>query len=237
MVTRGEFSCPVEARSEYLRGHKRQRSPAVGSAKKSSDGGWIKCRPSEIPFADVPVSHAFKISDRRLGNDGEPNQFCIKYNAVFALLMDLQGSNNQDVDDRTSTLIGELSEYLARLKITRLRLTRNDVSGIAVVATGMDCQEIVLASLTPSELMSSTAELAAHILHMVQLQNSRPASTPTVPVGDPPRRAYVITDNNRSQTVDSIKSRIPIPAARRYGLTYPSALLDCTTISGCSVST
>ncbi len=157
----------------------------------------------------------------------------------MALFTDLLGSKSQDVDDRTSSLIGELSEYLARLEITRMRLTRNDVSGQAIVATGMDCREIVLARLAPSELMSSTAELAAHLLHMVQLQNPRPASTPTVAVGDPPRRAYVITDDTRSQswTVNSIESHISISTARQCGLTYPSALRDCTNILGCSIPT
>jgi len=43
-----EVSCPLEARSIYPGGYKRQRSPAVGSANNSSDSRRIKRRPSEI---------------------------------------------------------------------------------------------------------------------------------------------------------------------------------------------
>ena len=73
-------------------------------------------------------------------------------------------------------------------------LTRNNLSGHDIIASGLDCREIVLASLTPSELMSSIADLATHLLHMVQLHNPRPASIPAVPVDNPPPRAYIITD-------------------------------------------
>ncbi len=140
------------------------------------------------------------------------------YDAVLSLLTDLLRSKNQDidVDDLTNTLIEEVSEHLARLEITKMRLTRNDLYGQAIVATGFDFREIVLTSLTPSELMSSTADLAAHLLHMVQLQNPWPASTPTVSVDDPSLREYIITDDNRSQswTVNSIDSHMPILTVR-----------------------
>ena len=156
-------------------------------------------------------------------------------------MIDLLGSKSEDidVDDRTSTLIGELSKYLARLEITGMRLTRNDLSGQAIVATGLDSRGIVLASLTPSELMSSIADLAAHLLHMVQLQSPRPPSTAAVPVDDPPPRAHIITDDNRSQSwkVNSIDSHLSTSTAQQYGLTYPSAFLHCTNISGCSIPT
>ena len=101
-----------------------QRSPAVGSANNSSDRGRIKRRPPEVRLIEVPVSHAFGISNRRLGHDGESNQFSTIYDAVLALLTDLLGSKSQDIDidDRASTLIGELSNYL---EITGIRLTRN----------------------------------------------------------------------------------------------------------------
>lgn len=117
-------------------------------------------------------------------------------------MTDLLGNKSQDIDidNRTSTLIKELSEYLARLEITGMRLTWNDLSGHAIVATGSDCRETVLASLNLSESINSIADLTAHLLHVVQLQKSRPASTPPVPVDDPPTRAYIITDDNRSQS-------------------------------------
>lgn len=228
-----DLLCPLEARSVYPGGYKRQRSPAVGLANNYSESRRIK------RLIEVPVSHAFEISDRRLGHDGESNQFCTIHDAVLALLTDIVGSKSQDIDrdDRTSTLIGELSEYLARLEITGMRLTRNDLSGQAIVATRLDCQEIVLASLTPSELTSSIADLAARLLHVVQLQKPQPASTPTVPVDDPALRGYIRREDNHSQswTVNSIHSHMPISTAQQYGLTYPSALLDCTNVSGCSI--
>lgn len=145
------------------------------------------------------------------------------YDAVLALLMSLVGSQLQDIDidNRTSILIGELSEYLAQLEITGMRLARNDLSGQDIVATGLDRQEIVLASLTPSELVSSTADLAAHLLPMMQVQRPRPAGTPTLPMGDTPSRAYLITgeDHSKSWTVNSIDSHLSISIDRRYGLT------------------
>lgn len=222
------LSCPLKARSTYPGGYKRQRSPAVGSANSSSGKDRIKRRPPEVRLTDVPVSHALRISDRRLGHDAKSNHLCTNYDAVFAFLKDLLGSKSQDtdIDDRTSILIRELSEYLARLEITRMRLTRNHPAGQAIIATGLDYQEIVLASLTPFEPMSSIADLAAHLLHTVQLQNPWPASTPAVPVDDPPLWDNINTDDNRSQswTVNSIYSHVPISTARQYGLTYPSAM-------------
>lgn len=161
------------------------------------------------------------------------------YDAVLAILRDLLQSTSQNtsIDDRTSTLIGELNEFLAGLEITGIRLTLNDLSGQAIMATSLDRREIVLASLTPSELTSSITDLAAHLLHIIHLQSPRPASTSTAPVNDPPPRAYVIKDDNHSQSwrVSSSDSHMPISDARQYGLTYPSALLDCTNISGDSI--
>ena len=118
-----------------------------------------------------------------------------------------------------------------------MRLTWNDLSDHAIVATGSDCRETVLASLNLFESMNSIADLTAHLLHVVQLQKSRPASTPPVPVDDSPTRAYIITDDNRFQSwaVNSIDSHWSISTAQQYGLTYPSALLDYTNNSGCSI--
>lgn len=232
-------SCPREAGSKHLGGYKRPRSTAVGSADKSSSRERIKRRPPEGRLTQIPVSHTDRVSDQRLGHQGESNQFCTTYEIVLALLKDLLGNKSQDIDidNRTSTLIKELSEYLARLEITGMRLTWNDLSGHAIVATGSDCRETVLATLNLSESMNSIADLAAHLLHVVQLQKSQSASTPPVPVDDPPTRVDIITDDDHSQswTVNSIDSHWSISTAQQYGLTYPSALLDYTNNSGCSI--
>ena len=113
-------------------------------------------------------------------------------------------------------------------------------AGQAIVATGSDRRELVLARLPSSELIRSIADVAAHLLHtvqlhLVQLQTPRLESTLIVLVNDPPLPASIITDDNRSQSwmVNRVESHSS--TARPKGLTYPSALLDCTEISGCTI--
>ena len=234
-----DLEYPLEARATYSGGYKRHRSPAIGWAKNSSDKGRSKRRPSGVRLGEISVGRTYKISNQRIGHHGQSTQFGTIYDAVLALLMDLrlEDSKNQEIniDDSTGTLIGELCEYLARLEITGMRLTRNDFSGQTIFATGLDRRETVLASLTPSELMNSIADLAAHLLHMVQLQGPQLPSIPMVPVDDHPYQADIVTDGQHSQSmaVDSMDSHTTISTARQYGVTYPSALLDHTKISGC----
>ena len=49
----------------------------------------------------------------------------------------------------------------------------------------------MLTSLTPSKLVSSTTDLAAHLLTIMQVQRPQPAGTPALPIGDPPSWAYL----------------------------------------------
>lgn len=132
------------------------------------------------------------------------------YDAVLALLRDLLQSKSWDtsIDDCASTLIGELSGFFAGLEIAGMRLIQNNFSGQAIVATDLDRREILLTRLTPSELRSSIADLAAHLLHMVHLQSPQPASTLTA-VHDPPPQAYVVTDDNHSPAGQSVASTVP----------------------------
>jgi len=51
------LSSPLNARSTYPEGYKRQRSPAVGSANSSSGKNRIRRRPPEVRLTAVPVSH------------------------------------------------------------------------------------------------------------------------------------------------------------------------------------
>lgn len=182
-----DLSRPLEVGSIHPGRYKRQRSPAVGSAKNSSDRDQIKRRPLEVRLIQVHVSHPVEIPDRCLGHDGQSDQFCTIYDAVLDLLADILGIKSQDIDidDHISTLIRELSEFLTRLEITGMRLTRSDLSGHDIVATDLNNQEIVLASLTPFKPMSSIADLASHLLHLVQLQSPQSASISTVPVERP----------------------------------------------------
>ena len=52
-----DLLCPLETRSIYSGGYKRQRSPAVGSAHNSSDKA--KRRPPKVRLTEVPVSALF----------------------------------------------------------------------------------------------------------------------------------------------------------------------------------
>jgi hypothetical protein len=123
------------------------------------------------------------------------------YDAVLALLTNLLRKKSQDIDidDRTSILIEESSDHLTRLEIIEMRITRNDLSDQVIVVTDLDCRKIVIVSLTSFDLMSSVADLIAHLLQMLQLQNSRSASTSTMLVNDSSLREYIIRDDIRSQ--------------------------------------
>ena len=61
-------------------------------------------------------------------------------------------SQDMNIDRRTSTPTGDVSEYLARLEVTGGRLTRNDLSGQDIVVPILDRGKMVLASLTSPEL-------------------------------------------------------------------------------------
>ncbi|KAL9029909.1 MAG: hypothetical protein Q9196_001912 [Gyalolechia fulgens] len=232
-----DLSYPLNAGSTYPGGLKRQRSPVVGSPNSPSSRGRAKRRPSGVPVPEVPVPHELGISDRRLGYDGELNHFCTIYDTTLALLNDLVGKKSQDIDDRTSTLMAELSEYLARLGITGMRLTRNDPSGQAIIATDLDSQEIVLARLAPAVLMNSMADLTAHLLCLVKLNFPPKAGTSAVPNDEQSLRENSDMHDNysRSGTVNGIDGDMGTSITRQHGLTYPSALVDWANISGCSI--
>ncbi|KAL8935150.1 MAG: hypothetical protein Q9211_004856 [Gyalolechia sp. 1 TL-2023] len=232
-----DLSYPLNAGSTYPGGLKRQRSPVVGSPNSPSSRGRAKRRPLGVPVPEVPVPHELGISDRRLGYDGELNHFCTIYDIALTLLNDLVGKKSQDIDDRTSTLMAELSEYLARLGITGMRLTRNDPSGQAIIATDLDSQEIVLARLAPAVLINSMADLTAHLLCLVKLNFPPKAGTSAVPNDEQSLRENSDMHDNysRSGTVNGIDGDMEPSIARQHGLTYPSALVDWANISGCSI--
>src|SRR5437762_309737 len=96
------------------------------------------------------------------------------YDAVLTLLTDLQlgDSTNQVIDEHTSALVGNICEYLTQLNIARMGVNHNEHSHNVTIMDASNRREILLASLTSSELMSSTADLAAHICHMLQLQST-----------------------------------------------------------------
>ncbi|KAI9826027.1 MAG: hypothetical protein M1826_006825 [Phylliscum demangeonii] len=210
-------------------GAKRLRSPAIHSSDSFSDRGRAKRRPLDLCPAKLPVSTS----------DGKVDQYSSLRDTIVALLTDLRlgdgKSEKMELDAHAYALIEELCESLAQLELTEMRLARNDRSGQAIIATGSNCREIVVASLTSSELMSSYTELVKHLLLMVQFQ-SPPVPGPPVPC--PPTEQCPVDATTPDgpawgQSVDTIRSDTT-PDARKNGITYPSALLDCVNISGCS---
>lgn len=161
------------------------------------------------------------------------------YDAVVTLLTDLQlgECDSQDVDEHTRVLVGGLCEHFVRLEITGMRLSQNGLSDHATIMAVSNNREIVLARLTSSELMNSTADLAAHLLHMLRFQSPRLRSTPTAAVDDTSPQTTPTAQENypRSWTVDNTDSQMTVSSSRQDGVTYPSALRDVTNISGCFI--
>ena len=158
-----------------------------------------------------------------------------------------------------------------------MSFSRNDLFGQTIFATGSDRQETVLASLTSSELVSSTEELVTHLLQIVQLRSTRLPAIKSVrtdsylqvdgvlhkgesqlnTTGESQLNATGESQLNASgeshlnatgesqlnamgepqhNTTDSFTTpSIVSNDGLTYGITYPSALLDFTAVSGCSI--
>lgn len=211
------FSSSSIKRNEY---HKRQQSFGV----ESLDNDQFKRRALKIHSTNVFNLSILKISNEHLKHDNELNHVYIIYDVFLTLFAQLLRSKSQNINDHTSTLIRELSEYLIRLEIITLRLTQNDVLDQVIVAIDIDCRKIVFVNLNTLQLMSSIIEMIAHLLHTIQIPNSRLASISTVPV-----------DDSGNCTVKYVGRLLPRSNSQQYGLTFPSALRDLTKISGCSI--
>ena len=213
--------------------YKRQRSRAGDSAKQHSGEGRIKRRQRDRRRNGRSVSRTYSLSEHRSG------QFRSMYEAVLALLADLrlEDSASNVIDDHASALVRNICEYFARLNITQIDFTQNDHSSNVTITAVSKSREFVLASLTSSEQMSSTADLAAHLLRMLQFQSPQLRSTLMAPVDDTSLQTDFIAHDNHSLSwvIDGVDSETAMPSARQYGVTYPSALLDDTNVSGCSI--
>lgn len=155
------------------RSYKRQRSPVIHSAQKYSDQGRNKRRQSDI---SRPVSRIYILADQHTDHENEPAPYGALYEAVLVLLTDLQleDSSSRGIDDHTCALVEDLCEHFTRLETTRLRLHHNGQSDCVTITAWVNSKEFVLARLTSSERMSSTAALAMRLLHMLQLHNATP---------------------------------------------------------------
>ena len=232
--------CPPEARSTCTGGSKRLRSPAVGLADEPFSRGKEIRRPRKDRPMKIPVTYTDEIPSQYLRYDGGPTPYATNYNAVLALLTNLWLGDDEgqemEIDDHTEALIGDLCEHFVRLEVTKLRLARADHSVQVIVAAGSDCQEVVLANLTSSELMSSITDLVMHILHMVQFQSSQLQRTPTVHENDLRADFMAHDDPSQKNTVGTIGKRTATLSTRKTRISHPSEPLDCTNVSVCSKS-
>ncbi|KAI4147565.1 MAG: hypothetical protein LQ340_005495 [Diploschistes diacapsis] len=232
----GTASVLLGNNDSYSRASKRLRSPAKGSTNNHSGRRRVKRRPREDRPAEIFDRSTGGMLSQCLGHIGKPSRYNISYDAVLILLVDLQLGDGKcqemEIDHHTSLMVRELCEHLARLEITEMTPARNDFSGLAIIATGPDCRETVLASLTPSELMGSVTELVIHLLQRVQLQSSR---LPSAPIAHQDQSRLTHDNPSQSWTADTINSGTKISSTEKHGVTYPSALLDCTHVSGCSI--
>ncbi|KAI9777559.1 MAG: hypothetical protein M1816_004702 [Peltula sp. TS41687] len=222
-------SLGVQSTVDESRRYKRQRSPARGSAEHLSSRERTKRRQSDLRPTGRLVSCSYDLSDTSRA----------MYKAVLAFLTDLclEDSESQNIDRDTCTRVEDLCKYIARLGITEMRLASTNLSDHVTVTAVSKSRDFILARLTASELMSSTADLAAHLLHMLQFQSPQLSSTSMAPVDDKSLQTTPIAQDNHSLswTDDDMDRQMTEPRARQHGLTYPSALLDATNVSGCSI--
>jgi hypothetical protein len=196
--------------STKLLGNKRQRSPAANPEKQSSDDGRVKRHRRDV----FCTSRTGLLSGQYLEHDRE-SQFRATYNAVLALLTDLrlEDSSSLVIDGHTAKLVENICESLMP-----------HPHSVNIILTS-DVREIVLASLTASELMSSSADLAAHLLNRLQQQSATADDLPT--------RTGSMEEENRLQDrpIDHVDSQAKRAVAESNGLTdtaelpsYPSSI-------------
>jgi serine/threonine protein kinase len=209
--------------STYPAGIKRQRSPAAGSTNTFSNRGRTKRRRPQ-------THHSNNVSERY----AEPDRFDELYNAILKLFVDLEVDASHDLDERTCALIEELCENFCRLNITRVRLTKDNILDQTIVFAGREGDEFMLATLTPSEVICPPAELAAHLLNMLEFQGLQRRSR--AKQSESPLDDTTIHTGFRTQelnwTADSTGSQITSSNVQELGVTYPSALLDVCNVSG-----
>ena len=221
--------------------YKRQRSPVGVLNKTSSRKSRIKRRQADVGRKVKLVSRSYSVAREFFEQNRESEQFRTMYDAVLALLADLQTGDRASLvaDGHTCALVKELCEYFVQLGITGMRLSQNGHSDLATITAFSTSKEFVLASLTSSDCMSSTADLATHLLLLIHLQSSQTASTPTASESHPPLRVdYAAQDNNALSWGTAYgDSYCTAATLQEHGVTYPAELVDDTEIPGCSIPT
>lgn len=156
------------------------------------------------------------------------------YDAVLTLLVDLQIQSHVILakDDHSCAVVEKLCQHFAQLEITGKKLSQNGSSDLTAFYAFSTSKEFVLASLTTSDREASIADLATHLLLLLGLQNPQTASTPTAPVNQPPLQAdHKVQDNNISGSKTAFDGSLwATTTAQQCGVTYPSELLDDTSL-------
>ena len=177
-----------------------------------------------------------------MGQDDQAAPFMTISDAVIALLRDLRvGSKSTAIsDDRTFALVEDICTQLIRQKFTELGATEDDQGNDITITATSNNKEIVLATLTSSEIMNSAPSLAAHLLHMLTTRSYEPPnmakSSPSEKHPQPEPRldvsGYLSGARDQSQNQSTA---ISVLSAQALGSTYPSELLDETRGSCCSI--
>ncbi|KAI4140393.1 MAG: hypothetical protein LQ341_003852 [Variospora aurantia] len=172
-----------EIQPTYQPSYKRQRSPAACSSPNPSGKGRIKRRLADVGRQINSTSRTFPITSRYFEQKRGTVQSRAVYDAVFALLAELQmeGRADSEKDFYTCAPIEELCKCFAELEITEIRLSRNGPSYQTTVTAVSPGKEFVLARLTSSDYTASTADLAVHLLLLLRLCDSFKAKPPMAP--------------------------------------------------------
>lgn len=147
--------------STYQASTKRQRSPAVDLTSLSPRTDQTKRRQSEAGIQEynrkgVPLGQL--------------------YSDIVKLFTDLKMDVEEGLDDETKTLVEELCKRFRGLNVTKVGLAQGEVSSQTTVHVKTESEEIVIATLTSSEVLCPPAELATHLLTMLHFWSSQPES-------------------------------------------------------------
>jgi serine/threonine protein kinase len=219
----------LDNQSTSLLSYKRYRSPAA-PAKQSSSDGPVKRRQSGVLCTGRTGSRTYLLSGQYLEQGCESTQFRSMHDDVLALLRDLclEESSSLVRDDRVTTLVENICQWLVRLNITQIGCDEQPHSVNVTITLPSDCRKMVLASFTPSERMNSMADMAAHLLHMLQLRSpvaqmadDPPFQTGSMKTTNRPQDRPINRVDSQATRANAVSNGVPGPAALP---SYPSSI-------------
>lgn len=209
--------------AQFPESKKRQRSPdpgfheSCGSSKKTAVGAPSFDR-DERRFLHVhPISNPLARSS---------SQRVAIYGSVLNLLRHLQVKKGryEISDSRTKAQVDVLCQQFRRLNIVEVK-TYNDLANERTIVIAVsEVREFTFASFTSSDLSNSVANLAQHFTGLMRLLSPNPMTSRNS------RLSHTCQDNG----AEAMESWSTITTENQLGVTYPSALLDCTNVSGCA---